>query len=179
MCDVFRENGLGGVVADTAGAAQKDHGGRDAFSEDHGVVAGTARYAMRQTARRTHGGFDLGNKKRIHSDRVLLEKRGRTEREVATSSDFLGTGGESVERVGPDRIGFVADIEQEAGFARNDIGGSRATLDEAHRSNQAASASGLVFHYDHPFGCARECISSGVHGSGASMIGDAAEVKDK
>src|SRR5579862_4129016 len=173
--DVFGQHGFGGIMADAAGGAQENHGGGNALGENHRVVARAAGHAVGGAACGAHGGLDLRGEKRIHGDGRLVKESGDVEGEIAAGGDFLSAGGEGLERVGTNGVGLVADVESEACFARNDVGGAGLDTDDADGGDQTGSAGGFVFDGDHPCGGGGEGVAASVHGRGACVIGHAGE----
>src|SRR3974377_1115144 len=70
---VVRVDGLGGVVADATGTAEKDDSCRQTLCQDHGVVSSAADHTMRRTSCLPDRLLDLIDDKWIHRDCFLVE----------------------------------------------------------------------------------------------------------
>src|SRR5262247_3695275 len=90
--DVLKQDRFGRIVTDAARASQKDHGCGNARGEDHGVVACSARHAMRRASGGTDCRLDLPHKKRIHSDSRLVKEGREIRRESAASCNLMSEG---------------------------------------------------------------------------------------
>ena len=175
--DVLQQNGFGGIVADSTRAAQKDHCGGNAGSENHGVVTGTTGHAMRSASGGMDGGFDVGEQEGVHCDSGMIQERRGVNGESAPGRDLLGQSNQPLRELRAHLVGLVADIEGEAYFAGNHICGARVGLNAADGGDKPSHTAGFGFDGHHPFGGGGQRVAAGVHGRGAGMIRMANESK--
>src|SRR6202050_2235415 len=90
LLDVLKSNGFGGVVADAAGCPQEDHRGGNFFGEDHSIVTGATRHAMRFASGLADRIFDMVHKEWIHCNGLLAQQHVSTNPESAALGYFFG-----------------------------------------------------------------------------------------
>src|ERR1700722_9542790 len=113
LLDVLKSNGFGGVVADSAGRPQEDHRGGNFFGEDHSIVTGATRHAMRLTSGPADRFFDLVDKEWIHRDALLVQQYVAAHGESAALGNFLGSTNELIQGTDADLVGAVTNVERE------------------------------------------------------------------
>jgi hypothetical protein len=68
LLDILTGHRFGRIVTDATGRTQKNHCGRNCFSQDHGIVARAAYHPVRIASGLNDRTFYFANEKRIHRD---------------------------------------------------------------------------------------------------------------
>ena len=128
------------MVADAAGAAEKEHGGGQAAGHHDGVVACAAGHGFCRESAGFNCVGEEGGKALVHGHGRLFELAGAGEREAAFCGDFLGFGEKFFHGCIADSVAGVPDIEAYAGDAGNYVADIWFDTDAAYCGGEAFRA---------------------------------------